>query len=57
MGTRKNKPYRADKAVQGAMRRAHFENGLPLSLWRGQSKVIPDKKKQHNKERCKNTED
>jgi hypothetical protein len=41
------------KLIKGEMRKNHFANGGTPQDWRGSCSVIPDKVKQHNKEKCR----
>jgi hypothetical protein len=40
------------KAGQSARRRAHFESGGTVAMWRGRSAVFTDRKKKQAQEAC-----
>lgn len=43
----------AHRAVQGALRAAHFEAGGDLAGWRGRSNVFTDRRKKASKRSCR----
>ena len=44
----------SNRAVQGLMRKDHFENGGDLASWRGTANVFTDRRKKADKRSCRN---
>jgi hypothetical protein len=50
----KREQLKALKAVAGLDRKRHFENGGDLVSWRGGARTVTtDRKKKHNKNKCR----
>ena len=57
MKKRKKKKFNSLKSTQGAMRKAHFENGGTTTTWRGRAATFPDKKKVNDRNKCRGKKD
>ena len=44
---------RANRALKGLLREAHFQSGGDLTSWRGRHDVCVDRKKRANKRSCR----
>tara|TARA_B100000131_G_C17951265_1_gene546547 strand:- start:168 stop:344 length:177 start_codon:yes stop_codon:yes gene_type:complete len=53
MAKKKKKSWNQMKAEKSARRKAHFENGGTLAMWRGAARTFKDKKKAMDRRACR----
>ncbi len=53
MAKRKKKNWDPRKAAKAGRRKAHFEAGGTLAMWRGAAHTFVDRKKAKNKKACR----